>query len=172
MSADFAAAIPLAGALVLLGLAIAFARAVRGTGPSTLRRVLLPAAFFLVATLLVLGVPMLIDMSLPDVLQAAAIGLFWLTVPALLSAWILDGIAMVLGAERTAFWQAAGIVAAILATYAWLAAFSGGFIFTLGPLAFVPALVAAGAAITWWPYLPRPEGEADGEDEETAGRFD
>jgi len=164
-------AIAIATACFLLVLAILFARAVRGTGPSRARRILLPAFYFVLASLLVFGLPLLF-LGLPVIGPAALAGtLVWLALPALLAAAIAEGIVFALNAERTPHWLAAGIAAAILATYGGLAALAGTLFLRAEPVVIVPALVAAASAIIWWPYLPRPEGEEEA-DEAAAGVFE
>jgi hypothetical protein len=163
-------AIAIATAFFLLVLAILFARAVRGTGPSRARRVLLPAIFFVLATFLVFGLP-LVFLGLPLAGPAALAGaLLWLALPALLSALIAEGIVFALNVERTPHWLTAGIATAVLANYGWLAALTGDLFFRVELVAIVPAMVAASAAIIWWPYLPVPEG-AEEDDEDAAEVF-
>ncbi len=164
-------AIAITTALALLALAIMFARVVRGTGPSQARRILVPTIWFVLGALLVFGLPMLFLMPASIALRAAALALPWLGGSALLSAGIAEGIVTMLGAERTPQWLSAGIVSAILVTYGWLLALTGDFFFRAEPVVIVPALVAAAAAIAWWPYLPRPEG-AEAEDVEAAEVFE
>jgi hypothetical protein len=164
-------AIAIATALFLPGLAILFARTVRGTGPSRARRILLPAIFAVLATFLVCILPLLF-LREPIVGPAAMAGsLIWLAFPALLSACVAEGIVFALDAERTRHWLAAGIAAAILAVYGWLAVLIGSAMFRAEPLVIVPALVAVATAIIWWPYLPRPEG-AEEDDAESAEVFE
>ena len=163
--------IAIAAALFMLALSVMFARAVRGTGPSRARRILLPAATILLGTVLVMGLPSLF--FTPALFSPGEFGWGVLIVGAcaLVSAAAADGIAGVLGAERTPRWLVAGLVAANLLTYAGLTLLSAGFIFALGPLAATPALIVTSGMIVWWPYLPRPEGEAE-EDGEAAEVFD
>lgn len=157
-------AIAIATACFLLVLAILFARAVRGTGPSRARRILLPVLFFVLGTCLVFGLPRLF-LGLPF-LGPAGLGqiLLWLALSALLASAIAEGIVFALNAERTPHWLAAGIVAAILGAYGSLVALTGTLFLLAEPVAIVPSLVAAAAAIIWWPYLPRPEGEEEADD--------
>jgi len=154
-------AIAIATALFLLALAILFARTVRDTGPSRARRILLPAIYFVLATILVFGLPLLV-LGLPFLGPAALAGaLLRLALPVLLTAAIAEGIVFALDAERTPQWLAAGIISAILVAYGSLAALTGGSFLRAEPVVIVPALVAASAAIIWWPYLPRPEDDPE-----------
>ena len=165
-------AIAITIAVLLLALSIMFARAVRGTGPSRARRILLPAILFTLGTTLVLALPQLFIGTPIYPLRAVGMGLLWLFLIGLASAAIADSVAAIMGAERTPRWLTAGIVAAILLTYGGLALLTGDLIFRPEPFALVPALVAASAAISWWPYLPRAEGEEDEEDAEAAEVFE
>lgn len=164
-------AVAIAAAFVMLALAILFARAVWGTGPSRARRILLPVIFFVLATILVFCVPLLL-LRQPIVGPAMfAWVLLWLTVPALLVSVVAEGIVFALNAERTRQWLVAGIVAAVGVLYGALALLSDGAMLRAEPAVIIPALVAAAAAIVWWPYLPWPEG-AEVEDLEAAELFD
>ncbi len=158
-------AIALAAALLLLALSVLFARAVRFTGPSRARRILLPALFFTFDSMLVLLLPQLFLGTPLFPLGGVGIGLLLTLLIALAAALVAEGMVFALDAERTPHWLGAGIVAAILLTYAGLGLMIGGLIFRPEPFALAPALVAAAAAIVWWPYLPRPEGEEEPDDE-------
>ena len=160
-----------AAALALLALAGFFARLVRNTGPSPLRRVLIPAFYYVISILLIVGMPALLtELSVATAVSLALI-LLWMAVPALITAAALDGVATLLGAERTPQWLTIGIIAAVIAAFAWLAALNGALLREIGMFAFLLVVPAAGSAITWWPYLPVPEGEGP-DDEAAAEVFD
>lgn len=154
-------ALGVAAALTLFALALFLARLARGTGPSQVRRVLIPAAFFVLATVIVFGLPLLILAPASIMPLGVAIALAWLVPGALLTVWVLDGVAVTAGAERTPGWRTLGISGAVIANYSWLAALTGDLLLRLEPIAAAPALMAAGAALLWWPYLPRPEDDPE-----------
>jgi hypothetical protein len=158
-------AFAIAAALAWLALSVMFTRAVRGTGPSRGRRIVLPASWFVLGAALTYAVPLFFLIPPAFVLRALVWGAPWVALPAFLSAAIAEGIVFALNAERTRQWLCAGIVSAIVVTYGGLLALIGDLFFRAEPVVIVPALVAASAAIIWWPYLPRPEGtEEDDED--------
>lgn len=164
-------ALMIAIALLVLGAAICFARAVRGTGPSRGLRILLPAIYFVLATVLIFCLPLLL-LGQPVVGPAQfAWGLLWLALPALLASVFAEGIVFALNAERTRQWLIAGIVAAIAAVYGLLILWRDGVMLRMEPAAIIPAFVAAATAIVWWPYLPRGEGD-DVEDLAAAEPFE
>ena len=109
-------AIAITVALLVLALSVMVARAVRGTGPSRVRRILLPAILFTVDTTLVLSLPQLFIGTRLYPLPSIGMGVLRLSLIALAASAIADSIAAVLGAERTVRWLWAGIVAAILLT--------------------------------------------------------
>lgn len=155
-------AIAVAAALLWLAMAVLLARAVRGTGESRLRRILIPAGFFFFGILLAATLPLLtVGLSFSPTLET-----LWVALAVLAGVGAADSVAVLLGAERTQSSLAGGIVAAVLLVYAAMLAWLGVGAFQLTPFLAVPGLVAAAAAITWWPYLPAPEGE--GPDDEAA----
>ena len=164
-------AFAIATALTLVALSVMFARAVRGTGPSRGRRIVLPATWFVLGAMLTYAVPLFFLIPPAFVLRALIWGAPWVALPALLSAAVAEGIVFALNAERTPHWLWAGIIAAIILSYGWLLGLTGDVMFRAEPAVIVPALVAASAAIVWWPYLPRPEG-AEVEDAEAAEVFE
>lgn len=164
-------AFAIAAALTWLALSILFARAVRGTGPSRARRIVLPVAWLVLGAALTFALPMFFVIPPAWVLQGIIRGAPWVAVPALLTIVVAEGIVFALDAERTSQWLATGIVAAVIAAYGWLFGFAGESLFRAEPVVIVPGLVAASAALIWWPYLPRPEG-AEEDDAESAEVFE
>jgi hypothetical protein len=161
-------AIAAAAAFLLLAVAVTFARSVRGAGESRLRRILVPTGFFVFGTLFAISIPMLF-------VGGPGFQLSWqllaFVAASLVSIGSAEAVAHFLGAERTRPWLAAGIAVAVLLVYGALALLTDGVVLRPTPVVLVPGLVAAAAAISWWPYLPVPEGvEADGR--EAAALFD
>lgn len=149
-------------ALLWLGGAILFARANRPKEPYQLRRVPRAAAVFVAGIALVAFLLTALAGQL-DILvfHYILINLLILGMLAFLSALIVDVLAILLRATRTPHWLAAGIVAAIAITYAWLFAI-GEALWGAGPnpqspVFFMPGLIAAAAGLVWWSELPRPE---------------
>jgi hypothetical protein len=154
-------ALMVVAALVVLVLSIMFARAIRNTGPSRARRILVPTGIFVLGIIVLFALPVLFSSASAGLLWAAAEGFLWLALGALVAAAVAEGIVTTLEVERTPRALAAGIVAAVLLIYAWLVMRSGAVILEAGLLALIPGMIAAAAAIGWWPYLPWPEGELD-----------
>lgn len=161
-------AIAVAAALLWLAIAVLFARAVRGTGASRLRRILVPSAFFFFGMALVILGPLLLS---SDLTFSPNMKTLWFALILLAVIGIGDAVAVELGAERTPPWLTGGIVGAALLSYGGLLAALGARAFQVSPFLAVPGLVAAAAAITWWPYLPMPEGVGP-DDEEAAEVFE
>jgi hypothetical protein len=171
MSAPPVEAFAIATGMALVALSVMFSRAVRGTGPSRGRRIVLPVCWFVLAAAMTYAVPLFFLIPPGFVLRAVVWGTPWVALPALLTAAVAEGLVFALNGERSRQWLGAGIVAAVAATYGWLLALAGDVMFVAEPVVIVPALVAASAAIIWWPYLPRPEG-AEAEDVEAAEVFE
>ena len=129
-----------------------------------LRGVVLSALTTIVGVLLYFGGPLLI--IVPFILiWALPFLLIWLVAPAFVAAALADLIFRALGAERTAFWLAVGIIAAVAITLIWIGVLFGGQFFS-GDGAILEyallALVPASTALIWWSYLPTtPEGYAE-----------
>jgi hypothetical protein len=159
-------AIAIAAALLLLALSVLFARAVRGTGPSRARRILVSPLIFVFGTLFVFGTPWLFDGSASISLPGVGRGLFWLFLIGLAGVLLLEGTTTLFAPERTAGWLGGGIFIALFLTMCGVAMVTGPLFFAFDPLSLLlPAPIAIATVIGWWSYLPRPEGmeEADGE---------
>jgi hypothetical protein len=161
-------AIAVTAALVLLAMAALFVRTVRHTGASRLRRILVPTGFFVVGTLFAIAMPMFFADGLVLSLSWQLLAFILM---ALVSIGLADAVAGFLGAERSRPWLTAGIAVAVLLAYGALALLTDGVVFRPTPVVLVPGLVAAAAALGWWPYLPVPEGE-EADDLEAAEVFE
>src|SRR5262245_14498654 len=121
-------ALILVTALTVLVLAILFARAVRGTGPSRARRILIPPLIFVLGTMAVLGLPSFFPVAGDIPFQALAETFLWLALLGLLAAGIAEGIVAGLNVERTSQALTAGIAISVIAFYALIVSRSGAFI--------------------------------------------
>jgi len=122
------------------------------------RGVILSALTSIVGFLFYFGGP--IAILLPFILVfGGIIIILYLVIPAFVAAGLADLVFRGLGAERTRFWLAAGIVAAVAITIIWMGVVFGGGLF-LGGDAIVEyvilALVPVSTALIWWSYLPMP----------------
>ena len=120
------------------------------------RGVVMAALVTIVGFLLYFGGPMAILLPFIFIFGGLLV-ILYLVIPAFVAAGLADLVFRSLGAERTRFWLAAGIVAAVAIAVIWMGVVFGGGLFLEGEpfLEYVIlALVPVSTALIWWSYLP------------------
>lgn len=167
MGAEFGQAAPMYAlrygsvlVLFLLVLLLVWRRSRRDAPENRMRGILLSALVVILGFPLYLGGLLIVFVPVL-ILLIGFVMIVYLVIPAFLSAALADVCFRALGAERSPFWLAAGIVAAIAITIIWIGLVLPGE-YGLGTEWLVEyavvALVPVSSALVWWSYLPVPPG--------------